>query len=237
VSWDFGAVAPFLPDLFAGALTTIWMTFLVLIVGTVTGLFLAVLRTSGRRWITIPTSLYVDFFRTTPPIVQIIWIYFVVPQYLPVDLGPFEAAVVALGLNIGAFLSETFRAGIEAVGRGQRDAARVLGLTRVQEFRWVVLPQAFRTILPPAVTTAALTVKSTSLAAILAVLELTYRGTLISQLTLRPLEVFTLIALIYFVMVYPLWATGRYLERRMSVSRREGALGGDPARAIEAAAA
>lgn len=231
MSWDFGAIVPFLPDLLAGALTTIWMTVLVLIVGSGTGLILAVLRTSGRRWITIPTSLYVDFFRTTPPMVQIIWIYFVVPQYLPIALGPFEAGVLALGLNIGAFLAETFRAGIEAVGRGQRDAARVLGLTRLQEFRWVVLPQAIRTILPPAVTTAALTVKSTSLAAILAILELTYRGTLISQLTLRPLEVFTLIAVIYFVMVYPLWAGGRYLERRLSTGRR------DAVRAIEVAAA
>lgn len=221
MSWNFGAVVPYLPDLFAGAITTIVMTVLVLIVGAVTGLILAVLRTSGRRWITIPTSLYIDFFRTTPPIVQIIWIFFVVPQFLPVTLDAFQAAVVALGLNIGAFLAETFRAGIEAVGLGQRDAARVLGLTRLQGFRWVILPQAFRTILPPAVTTAALTVKSTSLAAILAILELTYRGQLISQFTLRPLEVFTLIAVIYFVLVYPLWATGRYLERRLAVSRRE----------------
>jgi polar amino acid transport system permease protein len=222
VTWDFGAVVPFLPDLVAGAVTTIALTVLVLIVGTITGLILAVLRTSGRRWLSVPTSLYIDFFRTTPPMVQLIWVFFVVPQFLPVTLGPFEAAVVALGLNIGAFLAETFRAGIEAVSRGQRDAARVLGLSRRQEFRWVVLPQAIRTILPPAITTAALTVKSTSLAAILAVLELTYRGTLISQFTLRPLEVFTLIALIYFVMVYPLWATGQWLERRLAVSGREG---------------
>lgn len=235
MSWDFGAIVPFLPDLFAGALTTLWMTVLVLVVGSITGLILAVLRTSGRRWVTIPTSLYIDFFRTTPPIVQIIWIYFVVPQYLPITLGPFEAAVLALGLNIGAFLAETFRAGIEAVGRGQRDAARVLGLTRAQEFRWIVLPQAIRTILPPAVTTAALTVKSTSLAAILAILELTYRGTLISQLTLRPLEVFTLIAVIYFMLVYPLWATGRSLERRLSAGRRDAIT--QDARAIEVAAA
>jgi polar amino acid transport system permease protein len=231
MTWDFGAIVPFLPDLFAGAVTTLALTVLVLIVGTVTGLILAVLKTSGRRWIVVPTSLYIDFFRTTPPLVQIIWIYFVVPQFVPVDLNPFWAAVVALGLNIGAFLAETFRAGIEAVGRGQRDAARVLGLTRLQEFRFVVLPQAIRTILPPAVATAALTVKSTSLAAILAVLELTYRGTLISQLTLRPLEVFTIIAVIYFVLVYPLWATGRYLERRLSTGRR------DAVRAIEVAAA
>lgn len=231
MNWNFDAVGPFLPDLAAGAVTTVVMTILVLIVGVATGLVLAVLRTSGRRWVTVPTSLYIDFFRTTPPIVQIIWIYFVVPQFLPVTLGAFEAAVIALGLNIGAFLAETFRAGIEAVGRGQRDAARVLGLGRVQEFRWIVLPQAIRTILPPVVTTAALTVKSTSLAAILAVLELTYRGSLISQLTLRPLEVFTLIAVIYFVLVYPLWATGRYLERRLGTGRR------DAIRDIEVAAA
>ena len=229
--WDFDAVGPFLQDLAAGAVTTLVMTILVLIVGVATGLVLAVLRTSGRRWVTVPTSLYIDFFRTTPPIVQIIWIYFVVPQFLPVTLGAFEAAVIALGLNIGAFLAETFRAGIEAVGRGQRDAARVLGLSRSQELRWIVLPQAVRTILPPVVTTAALTVKSTSLAAILAVLELTYRGSLISQLTLRPLEVFTLIAVIYFVLVYPLWATGRYLERRLGTGRR------DAIRDIEVAAA
>lgn len=231
MNWDFEAVGPFLPDLAAGAVTTVVMTILVLIVGAATGLLLAVLRTSGRRWVSVPTSLYIDFFRTTPPIVQIIWIYFVVPQFLPVTLGAFEAAVIALGLNIGAFLAETFRAGIEAVGRGQRDAARVLGLSRTQEFRWIVIPQAVRTILPPVVTTAALTVKSTSLAAILAVLELTYRGSLISQLTLRPLEVFTLIAVIYFVLVYPLWATGRYLERRLGTGRR------DAIRDIEVAAA
>ncbi len=191
-----------------------------MIIGSLTGLVLAGLRLSGRRWITIPTSLYIDFFRTTPLLVQMIWLYFVLPSLVGLNYGVYTACALALGLNTGAFLAEIYRASIRAVPRGQWDAGFVLGLSRASVVRTVILPQAARIALPPFTAMTMLTLKATSLAAVLGVLELTRRGQLIANTTFQPLPILTVIAIIYFVMIYPISIGASALERRLRAGER-----------------
>jgi polar amino acid transport system permease protein len=189
-------------------------------IAAVFGLVLALARISGRRILSWPAYVYIEFFRTTPPLIQIVWFYFVVPVLTGYELNSFEAASAALGLNVAAFLGEIFRAGIQGVDATQRDAAQVLGLSRTDAYRFVILPQALRIVLPPATTTVMLLLKATALASAIGTMELTRVGQLISIETFRPFEVLTVVALIYFVINYPIALAARYLERRLAVSER-----------------
>lgn len=214
---EWSIFVDYLPDLLAGATVTLAITALSLMVGIVIGLILALARISGWKILSWPAYVYIEFFRTTPPLVQIVWFYFVVPVIIGTELNSFQAASAALGLNIAAFLAEIFRAGIQGIDIGQRDAARVLGLGRVDVYRFVVLPQALRIVLPPTTTTVMLLIKGTSLASAIGTLELMRVGQLVSLDTFRPFEVLTAVALIYFVITYPVALAARYLERRMKV--------------------
>lgn len=216
---DWNVIVEYLPDLLVGARVTLAMTGLALLVGIVVGLALALARISGIRIISWPAYAYIEFFRTTPPLVQIVWFYFMLPVLIGIELNSFQAASAALGLNIAAFLAEIFRAGIQGIEATQRDAARVLGLGQVDMFRFVVLPQAIRIVLPPTTTTLMLLLKSTSLASAIGALELTRVGQLVSLETFRPLEVWTSIAIVYFVLTYPISLGARHLERRMGIGQ------------------
>jgi polar amino acid transport system permease protein len=220
VGIDFATPLRYLPDLLNGLITTLQVTAISLALGATTGLLLALLRMSRLRAVSIPASLYIDFFRTTPILVQIVWAYFVLPGLIHVDYDIFTAAALAIGLNTGAFMAEIYRASIQAVPRGQWDAGQVLGLSRAKVFRLVVLPQAARTALPPFAATAMLTLKGTSIAAVLGVLELTKRGQLISTVTFHPFEILTVVAIIYFVVIYPISIYAAWLERRLKRSGR-----------------
>ncbi len=215
---DWSVFVDYLPDLLAGATVTLAITALSLLVGIVViGLILALARISGWKILSWPAYVYIEFFRTTPPLVQIVWFYFVVPVIIGTELNSFQAASAALGLNIAAFLAEIFRAGIQGIDISQRDAARVLGLARIDIYRFVVLPQALRIVLPPTTTTVMLLIKGTSLASAIGTLELMRVGQLVSLDTFRPFEVLTAVAAIYFVITYPVAMAARYLERRMKV--------------------
>jgi polar amino acid transport system permease protein len=217
VEIDWKVVADYLPSLLAGARVTLAITVLSLAIGTVVGLALALARISGYRILSWPAYAYIEFFRTTPPLVQIVWFYFVVPVIIGTELNSFQAASAALGLNIAAFLGEIFRAGIRGIDATQRDAAQVLGLKRVDIYRFVVLPQAIRIVLPPVTTTIMLLIKGTSLASAIGAMELMRVGQLVSFESFRPFEVLTAVAVIYFVLTYPVALGARYLERRMGV--------------------
>jgi polar amino acid transport system permease protein len=217
VEIDWKVIADYLPALLVGAKVTLALTALSLAVGTVAGLALALARISGYKVLSWPAYAYIEFFRTTPPLVQIVWFYFVVPVIIGVELNSFQAAGAALGLNIAAFLAEIFRAGIQGIDATQRDAAQVLGLKRTDLYRFVVLPQAIRIVLPPLTSTIMLLIKGTSLASAIGTLELMRVGQLASYESFRPFEVLTAVAVIYFVMTYPVALGARYLERRMGV--------------------
>jgi polar amino acid transport system permease protein len=217
--FQVSSILSYLPDYLAGALLTVKLALVSTGLGVLLGLVLALTRRSQYRVLSWPTYAYIEFFRTTPPLVQIVWLYYGLPLLLGVDLGAFGAAAVALGLNIAAFLAEVFRAGIAGVDRTQWQAARVLGLGFTDTLRFVILPQAVRNVLPPIGTTIIYLIKDTALASAIGTPELLRVGQLVSNETFRPAEALTVVAIAYFVLTYPVALGFSAIERRFSAAR------------------
>ena len=215
----FDMVVGYWPDLVDGALLTLAMSAASIGLGLVLGLVLALMRYSRVPWLDWPAYAYIEFFRTTPPLVQIVWLYYGLPMLAGRDLDAFAAAAVALGLNIAAFFAEIFRAGIAGIDRTQWQAARVLGLGLGDTLRFVILPQALRNVLPPTGTTVIYLIKGTALASAIGVPDLLRVGQLISLETFRPVESLTIVAIAYFVLTYPIALAFHAIERRLAASR------------------
>jgi His/Glu/Gln/Arg/opine family amino acid ABC transporter permease subunit len=147
--FQWARILGYLPDLVRGVGVTLQLGLISASLGLVLGLVLALMKFSKVPVLYWPAYVYIEFFRTTPPLVQIVWLYYGLPLFTGYDLGAFGAAAVALGLNIAAFYAEIYRAGIVGVHRTQWQAARVLGLNLRDTLRYVVLPQAVRNVLPP----------------------------------------------------------------------------------------
>lgn len=219
MDFRFDRVLIYLPDMVDGALLTLALSVVSIGLGTALGLALALMRFSGRRLLSWPAYTYIEFFRTTPPLVQIVWFYYGLPALTGRDLDAFSAAAVALGLNIAAFFAEIFRAGLAGIDRTQWQAARVLGLGTADTLRFVVLPQAFRNVLPPTGTTVIYLIKGTALASAIGTPELLRVGQLVALETFRPVETLTIIAVAYFVLTYPIALVFHALERRLARAR------------------
>jgi His/Glu/Gln/Arg/opine family amino acid ABC transporter permease subunit len=196
---------------------TLLVSVLSLVFGNVVGLVTAVLRISRKPPFAQIAYVYTDFFRTTPALVQLIWIFYVLPIIVGVQFSPITSGVIALSLNAGAFLAEVFRGGLESIAKGQSDAASVLGLSRWRAFVHVLLPQAFRRVLPATGNVLIGLIKDSSLLTIIAVPELTYQFQTDVARTFRPLELYTALAFMYFVVTYPLSLAASGLERRYRV--------------------
>jgi polar amino acid transport system permease protein len=219
IDWQFEKIVVYLPDLVDGALLTLGLSGVSLLIGLVLGLVLALARYSGHPLLSWPAYAYIEFFRTTPPLVQIVWLYYGLPAIAGQDLSAFWAAAIALGLNIAAFFAEIFRAGIAGVDRTQWQAARVLGLRLPDILRFVILPQALRNVLPPTGTTVIYLVKGTALASAIGTPELLRVGQLIALETFRPVETLTIVAVAYFVLTYPIALLFMAIERRLNAPR------------------
>ncbi len=200
--------------LWIGFTNTVILAAASIVTGTTLGLIVALLRTANVRGLRVPLRIYLEVFRGSPLLVQMLFIYFGA-AYLGIrGVDFFVAALVAMTLYEGALISEIFRAGIEAVPRGQREAARSLGLTRIQIDRHVVLPQTFSLVLPPLVGQYIGLVKDTALAASIGYFELVREGQAIIDRIGMPIEVFMVIAVIYFLICYPMSLAARRLELR-----------------------
>jgi len=196
---------------------TLLVSVLSLLFGNLIGLITAILRISRKPPFAQVAYIYTDFFRTTPALVQLIWIFYVLPIILGVQFSPIASGVIALSLNAGAFLAEVFRGGLESIAKGQSDAASVLGLSKWQSFIYVLLPQASRRVLPATGNVLIGLIKDSSLLTIIAVPELTYQFQTDVARTFRPLELYTALAFMYFVVTYPLSLAASGLERRYRV--------------------
>jgi polar amino acid transport system permease protein len=174
------------------------------------------LRLSPSRLVTAPLVAYVEIFRCTPLLVQIIWFYYALPVVIGVDIPAHVAATLVLSLYTGAFYAEIVRGGVLSIERGQWDAAAALGLRRLQAMRLVILPQAVRRMIPPFMNQSIIQLKNTSLVSTIAVADLLYNGQMITAATYRPLETYTLIAVIYFVVLFPLTLAAQGVERRLA---------------------
>jgi len=205
--------AEFLPILFQGCVITIWVTLGSLVISTVLGLVWALARVMGGPVLSFSSKLLVNTIRGIPIIVQLFYIYFVLPD-LGVALTAFEAAIIGLGIAYSAYQAENFRAGIEAIDPGQVEAAESIGMSRAMLMRRVVLPQAVRIVLPPYGNTMIMMLKDSSLASTITVAELARQGQLIASSTFKNMTVFTLVALLYLAMSVPLTMLAGWLERK-----------------------
>ncbi len=201
-----------------GGIATLLLSLIAFIGGGLGGLTIALARTCGIRAFRFASAAYIDFFQGTPLLMQLFVVYFGI-AFLGFPLNPWVAVAIGLTLNASAFLGEIWRGGIEAVPRGQSEAASALGLGYIHRVRNVVLPQALRLSLAPTVGFMVQLIKGTSLAAIIGFTELSRSGQIISNATYRPLLVFGIVGAIYFVICWPLSLLSGKLERKFSTAR------------------
>jgi polar amino acid transport system permease protein len=214
-NWDFGFLWHYRGLIEWGLVVTVLYTIVTILVGMVIGLLVGLLRLSRNKFITLPLTAYVEVFRCTPLLVQIIWFYYAFPVMIGIDIPGVVAAGMVLSLYTGAFYAEIVRGGVNSIERGQWDAARSLGLRYMQMMRLVILPQAFRRMIPPFMNQSIIQLKNTSLVSTIAVADLLYEGQMITAATYRPLEVYTMVAVLYFAVLFPLTLAAQEVERRL----------------------
>ncbi len=207
-----------MPQLLVAAGGTLQMMGLAFVVAAIAGLFLALARLSRNRFVSGFAVAYIETVRGTPALTQLFFIYFGLTA-VGITFSAFQAAVIGLGLNGAAYLAEVYRAGIQAVHQGQRDAAASIGMTRVQTMRHVILPQAIAVVLPPMGNYSVSLLKETSVASIISAPELMLRARDLSSEYYMPMQMYLVVALMYLVMAFPLSRAVRYLEFRTSRGR------------------
>lgn len=209
-------IVRFMPMLLQGAVTTIWISIVSMLLASSLGLTLALTRLYGHPILAGLATTYIEFVRGTPLLIQLYFIYYGLPQLIPaLKLSSEFAAVLGMGLNYAAYEAEIYRAGIMAVPRQQTEAALALGLTRKQAIRLIVLPQALRLVVPPVTNDFVALFKDTSIISIVAISELTKNFTKAAFATGRYMEFAIVTALMYFAISYPLSLLARRLERRI----------------------
>lgn len=217
--WDFAPVLRYAPLLVRGAEITLLYTFGSVTLGLLIGLLIGLGRLTRSALVNAPLIALTEIFRCTPLLVQIVWFYYALPVLLHIQIPADVAAMTVLSLYTGVFYAEIFRGGIVSIERGQWDAARALGLSRWQVMRLVILPQAVRRMIPPFVNQSVTQLKNTSLVSVIAVPDLLYQGTSIAETTYRPLELYTVVAVVYFALLFPSTMAAQWYERRLARGR------------------
>jgi His/Glu/Gln/Arg/opine family amino acid ABC transporter permease subunit len=218
VTFDWSVITDNWQRLLAGAGVTILLAAATMILALPGGLLLAGLRSSSLASVRGFATSLVEFFRTTPIILQVYWVFYVLPVLTDIRLSAFGTGLAALTLNVSAFNSETFRAGINSIRKGQLDAGLSLGMSKWQVMRIVVLPQAIPRILPALASTWVSLFKDTSLVSVIAVGELSYVGLQLRSQSFRVLEVLTAMAALYWLMGYPQAKLVDWIHRRVKVA-------------------
>lgn len=207
---DYGDLAV---TLGRGMMVTVQITAGAAIVAVVAACLAGLARSSGSRWLRWPATVYVEVFRGTSALVQLFWIYFVLPRF-GIDIGAMTAAIAALGLNAGAYGAEVVRGAIRAIAKGQWDAAAALSLSPVQTLFRVVWPQAVPAMLPPAGNLAIELLKNSALVSLIAVTEMTFAAQLARTETLQTSQIFTVVLLAYFALALCITGGMRWVEKR-----------------------
>ncbi|HDS1775812.1 TPA: amino acid ABC transporter permease [Pseudomonas putida] len=216
--FDFSFLQGTLPTLWEGLKVTIALALVANLIGLVCGFLLCLLATSRWWLLRCPAQLFIEFFRCTPALLQIIWFFYCIPMMVDFFIDPFLMGVLALGLNLTAFNAEAYRAGIQAVPREHLDACVALGLRPTQRTLFVVLPQALRNALPVLMTNGIGTLQQSALVAIVAVADLMYVAKSLATDAYRPLETYSLVALIYFALSLPVARLVHLIERRQDAA-------------------
>lgn len=196
-----------------GALKTIEISALSILIAIPIGIIFGMGRISKNRIFRLISSVYVEIIRGVPLLVLLIWIFFVLGQFL--KLGSYWGAIWGLAIFAGAFIAEIVRAGIQAVPKGQMEAARSLGMSHTKAMTHIILPQAFRRVLPPLASQFIMLIKDSSLISVIAANELTLTAKNLVATSFRSIEVWTFVALLYFIMTFSLSLIIRYFEKRL----------------------
>ena len=217
MSFNVDLAVSAIPLLLMGALVTVKITALSVGLGIVIGLFVGIARIAHSRGLRLLAAIYVDFLRGTPLLVQIFLIYFALPIVTGRHMDPFVAAIASCSINSGAYVAEIFRAGIQSIDAGQMEAGRSLGMTWGQTMRYIIVPQAFKRVIPPLGNEFIALLKDSSLVSVIGFEELTRRGQLVIARTYGSLEIWTCVAIIYLLMTVTISRFVAYLERRCRI--------------------
>ncbi len=215
MTFNFPFLWRFKDALALGLLTTLKLTLVCVVLGCALGFLISLARTSPNRLLRSISNVYVEFFRGTPVLIQLFWIFFCLPLLLGVELSNFVSGVVALRLYMAAIASETFRASLRTVGREQIDACIALGLPRYVQVVSVILPQAVLRAVPTLLSNCVSLFKESALVSAVGMADLMFIGENIADNTAKPVEVLTVVALIYFAIAFPLTRAVSLIERRI----------------------
>ncbi len=215
---DIQLMVESLPLLLKGALMTLKIVGLAGVMGIVLGTLVGLGRLSGIKLITWPLTAYIEVIRGTPLYTQLLLVVFGVPQATGINFDEFTAAVITIGLNSAAYVAEIMRAGIQSIDKGQMEAARSLGMPRGMAMRYIILPQAFKRVIPPLVNEMITLIKESSIVAAVSLVELTRTAQLIASRTYKPFPALVAAAAIYFLMTFTLSQVAGALERRLRAS-------------------
>ena len=214
--WDFAIVFRDFDLLILGLVNTLKVTGLALLFGVPLGLFLALLRLFGIWPIKVPVGFLIEFLRSTPPIAQLFWFFFAMPILIGVEIDPFGASVLTFSLQSSAFFAEVFRGGIISIDRGQWEAAKAIGMDRNSSIKRIILPQAVKRMIPAFLERAIELMKTTTLVSTISYADLLYQANSIAQSTYRSLEVFSIAAGLYFIVIFACSIGVRNIERYLA---------------------
>jgi polar amino acid transport system permease protein len=215
--WRLDAVLPYLPYLLIGLRTTIAVSICSIALALALGLLVALARLSRWRLFRAAAALYVDIWRSTPTLAQLLWVYYALPILTGMPMGVFLAGTLTLAGHYSAYLAEIYRSGILALPSGQRAAGLALGLTRAQTFRRIVLPQALLVTLPLVANQFVALVKESALVSLISVEELMWHAQSLAGFTMRSVEVFSVTALLYMAVTYPMTLAINRLHRHFAI--------------------
>ncbi|WHY64980.1 MULTISPECIES: amino acid ABC transporter permease [Bacillaceae] len=206
-----------IPMLLKGLQVTLYIFVIAIILGFLIGLLVALLRLAPNKILNWIAKVYVDAIRGTPFIVQLFFIYFGVNSLQLISLNSTTAGIVTVAINAGAYFAEIIRAGIQSIDKGQTEAARSIGFTGAQTMRYVVLPQAFRRMLPTITNQSIISLKDTSLLSVIGIADLTQQGQIQASATFEAFKIWLAVGVIYFIIIYLLTILANFIERRIQV--------------------
>ena len=201
------------PLFWNGLLVTLFYSAISIAAGLVIGLVVGLIQLTESRTLTIIGRIYVEIFRNIPLLVILLWIYYAFPIFAGLSVTKFWAGFAGLSLYAGSFYAEILRAGVQSIDKGQTDASTALGMTYVQRMRRIILPQAFRRMVPPLAGQSIIQIKNTTLMSMITVPDLLYQASYVSSFTYRPMEVYTTVGIMFLILLVPLTLLSRKLEK------------------------
>jgi polar amino acid transport system permease protein len=216
---DFSVVTSHADLLWFGILITLYYTAVTIAGGMILGLIVGLIQFAPFRPLVWLGWLFVEFFRNIPLLVILLWTYYALPIFLNIEISKGWAGFLALTCYSAAFYAEIFRAGVQSIDPGQTDAATALGMSYGQKMRRIILPQAFKRMIPPLVSQSIMQMKNTSLLSTITVPDLLYQAGYISSQTFKPMEVYTAVGVIFLLFLVPLTTLSRMVERRQASHR------------------